>query len=306
MPNLRDLQHRAEYILIRIVFALFRSFPLDFAVGLSAWALRIAGPWTRQHRRTLANLAIAFPDKSEDERRRIAIAMWEHMGRVMAETMRIEEIVRDPHRFQIVGGEAVAAQMRSPGPVVGVTLHLGNWELAIWPLNACGGNPAAVYRPLPNPYVDRLLREQRTVLYPGGLFGKGRPTPRAEGGQRTARIITDYVRGGGWLGFVCDQVDRRGLAVPFFGHWAKVTPVPAMIARHTGARVWIARCLRAGAESRFRIEIKELEVQRTADKGEDVRTTMAAIFAQFETWIRENPEQWMWWNTRWVDIERTA
>ena len=119
MSNLHDLKHRAEYILIRIVFALFRSFPLDFAVGLTARALRIAGPWTRQHRRTLANLAIAFPEKSNDERRRIALAMWENMGRVMAETMRIEQIARDPHRFQIVGGEALQAQTRSLGPRVG-------------------------------------------------------------------------------------------------------------------------------------------------------------------------------------------
>jgi len=183
---------------------------------------------------------------------------------------------------------------------------MGNWELAIWPFKACGGKPAAVYRPLPNPYVDRWLRQQRKVLYPGGLFSKGGATPTVEGGQRTSRVITDYVRGGGWLAFVCDQVDRRGLVVPFFGHQAKVTPAPAMIARHVGAPVWIARCLRAGGETRFQIEIKELEVQRTPDKREDLRATMAAIFAQFETWIRENPEQWMWWNTRWVDIEDSS
>ena len=38
---------------------------------------------------------------------------------------------------------------------------------------------------------------------------------------------------------------------------------------------------------------------RTANQGEDVRAIMAAMQAQFEVWIREAPEQWMWSNRRW-------
>jgi KDO2-lipid IV(A) lauroyltransferase len=63
----------------------------------------------------------------------------------------------------------------------------------------------------------------------------------------------------------------------------------------------MGRCLRIGTESRFRIDIAELNVPRTGDKAADVRELTAAIFAQFECWIREHPDQWMWWNTRWVE-----
>jgi lauroyl/myristoyl acyltransferase len=54
-----------------------------------------------------------------------------------------------------------------------------------------------------------------------------------------------------------------------------------------------------GGKSRFRIELKEIEVKRTDNRDEDLLLLTTAIFAQFETWIREAPEQWMWWNTRW-------
>jgi|GEM_PF-180391 len=297
MPSLRDLRHRIEYLAACLMRTLIRLLPLDRAVGLAAFILRLAGRFSRRHRRALANLAVAFPEKSEAERRRIAIAMWENMGRVLAETMRMGEIAQEPHRFQVVGGDRLGSEAGSIGPLVMVTLHMGNWELAVWPFTMSGGNPAGVYRPLPNPYVDRLLYQQRSLLFRGGLFGKGKAD---QTGHRTARLITDFVRKGGWLGFVCDQVDRRGLPVPFFGRYAKVTPVPAMIARHVGARVWLVRCLR-GAASSFTIEIKELKVPRTADRAADVRMAMAAIFRQFEKWIREQPEQWMWWNTRWVE-----
>jgi KDO2-lipid IV(A) lauroyltransferase len=61
----------------------------------------------------------------------------------------------------------------------------------------------------------------------------------------------------------------------------------------------MSRCVRIGRESRFEIELKELKVPRTANAGEDVRETMAAMQRQFEAWVREKPEQWMWSNRRW-------
>ena len=61
----------------------------------------------------------------------------------------------------------------------------------------------------------------------------------------------------------------------------------------------MARCVRVGKESRFKIEIKELKVRRTANQAEDVRWVTAEMQKQFEAWVRETPEQWMWGNRRW-------
>jgi KDO2-lipid IV(A) lauroyltransferase len=72
-----------------------------------------------------------------------------------------------------------------------------------------------------------------------------------------------------------------------------------MLARRIGARIWLARCLRIGTGSRFSIDIKELKVPRTANAGDDVKWITAAMQREFEAWIREAPEQWMWSNRRW-------
>jgi KDO2-lipid IV(A) lauroyltransferase len=61
----------------------------------------------------------------------------------------------------------------------------------------------------------------------------------------------------------------------------------------------MARCLRVGQQSRFKIEIKELKVPRTVNQADDVRWITAAMQKQFEDWVRETPEQWMWSNRRW-------
>ncbi|MGE0653991.1 MAG: lysophospholipid acyltransferase family protein, partial [Alphaproteobacteria bacterium] len=162
-----------------------------------------------------------------------------------------------------------------------------------------GANPGAVYRSVNNPYVDQYLRDQRKDLYPAGLFGKGKVEGDHGDDKRTARLITDFVRRGGRLGIVNDLHDGTGVPVPFFGRDAKTQPIGVMIARRVGARIWMARCLRIGAESRFRIELKELKIPRSSNQSADIRAALIDMQAQFEAWIREAPEQWMWSNRRW-------
>ena len=298
---LLDLRYRAEYVGLRTIAALVRAAPLDVACQVSARIWRLVAPFDRRHRRALDNLAIAFPQKSPSEREAIALAMWENLGRVMVETMQLDRIISQPDRIRMTDQTAkVFARYRNKmGPAIGVTLHMGNWELAAWPLTVAGNNPAAVYRTVKNPYVDRYLRWLRQDLYPGGLLGRGRTDTQINEGQRTARLIMDFVRQGGRLGLVCDLHDRTGLPVPFFGKPARSVTIPALIARRVGARIWIGRCMRLGSESRFEIEFKELKVPRSPNPGDDVRSITAAMQAQFEAWIREAPEQWMWNNRRW-------
>lgn len=298
---LLDLRHRTEYLGLRLIAGLVRSAPLDVAGNVSARIWRLIARYDRRHRRALQNLAIAFPEKSAAEREKIALAMWENLGRIMVETMQLDRIIAEPDRIELIDSTArVFDRYRNKmGAAIGVTLHMGNWELASWPLTVAGNNPAAVYRTVKNPYVDRYLRALRKDLYPGGLLGKGRINGSIEEGQKTARLIMDFVRQGGRLGLVCDLHDRSGLPVPFFGRPAKSVTIPAMIARRVGARIWMGRCLRVGNQSRFKIEFKELKVPRTANAADDVKWTTAAMQAQFEAWVREVPEQWMWSNRRW-------
>ena len=301
MPSLLDARYRIEYLLLRLIAGLVRLVPIEVGVNASGKIWRLVAPYDRRHRRALENLAIAFPDMGLAEREKVARAMWENLGRVMAETMQIDRIIAEPDRIALtpLTAKVFERYRNKMGAAIGVTLHMGNWELAAWPMTVAGNNPAAVYRTVKNPYVDRYLRQLRRNLYPGGLLGKGRIDGSPEEGQKTARQIMDFVRQGGRLGLVCDLHDRTGIPVPFFGRPARSVTIPAMIARRVGARIWLSRCLRLGNRSRFQIELKELKVPRTANQADDVKWITAEMQKQFEAWIREAPEQWSWNNRRW-------
>lgn len=301
IPRLRDLQFRAEYFLLRAIIGFVRLFPLDLAAGMSARTWRFLAPLIarKRHNRALDNIAIAFPDMPEDKRRRIIDAHWGNLGRIMVETMQLDRLTSDPDRIEIANEQVFSRYRDKLGPAIGISLHMGNYELAIWPLTAAKANPAAVYRSVNNPYVDHYLRAQRATLYPGGLFGRGKVEGDHGDDQRTARAITDFVRKGGRLGMVCDLYDRTGIPVPFFGKPARTQAIGAMIARRLGARIWLSRCIRVANQSRFRIEILELKVPRTENLSADITTIMTDMQKQFEIWIKEHPEQWMWSNRRW-------
>jgi KDO2-lipid IV(A) lauroyltransferase len=213
--------------------------------------------------------------------------------------VQIYRVLRDPSRIEIPDRHLLARYSGKLGAAIGVSLHMGNWELAIWPLVEKGANPAALYRAVGNPYIDRYLRRKRQGLYPAGLIGIRKADADLSEDLQTAHRLMHHVRCGGRVGIVCDHYYRRGIPVRLFGRATLAQPIAAMAARRLGARVWMARCLRVGTDSRFRVDIKELRVPRTANPADDVRWVLAEMHQQFERWIREAPEQWMWSHRIW-------
>jgi Kdo2-lipid IVA lauroyltransferase/acyltransferase len=208
--------------------------------------------------------------------------------------VQMDRLLKDPSRIEVPHQSLLSRYRGKLGPAIGVSLHMGNWELAVWPLLVANANPGAIYRSFDNPYVDRYLSAKRRALYPGGLFCRRGAGAKAIDDLTIAQRLLDHVRRGGRIGIICDQYYRRGIPVPFFGRMTLAQPIAAILARRTGARIWMARCVRLGTSSRFRVEIKELRVPRTANAAADVRSAMQEMHRQFETWVRDAPAQWMW------------
>jgi KDO2-lipid IV(A) lauroyltransferase len=288
MDLLTPLRIRLEYALFRLLAAIGRALPLDFASAVSGFLWRVIAPRLKRQQRALEGLARAFPEKSLAERERIALAMWDNLGRSFAEFFDLQRIMAEGRiAFEpLEKFEAIFAG----GPFVICTLHMGNWELAAHVGGRFGAPLAGVYQALTNPLVDRWTYEQRLPLYGGGLYDKSFTTSRA---------LFKIARNGGYPAIVGDLREGRGLDVPFFGHLAVSNPFPALLARVAGIPLYAIRVKRVGG-ARFVMRIEPVAVPVTDSRDADVLAATAGLQARFEEFIREAPEQWMWAHRRWA------
>lgn len=285
----KNLRHRIEYAGFVIIRATIRALPLEFASWSSGLAWRLIAPHLHRQERALRNLAIAYPEMSLAERKRVAAEMWENLGRTFAETFQMERIIKEG-RIKFEPGERFDEIGRG-GPFVICSLHLGNWEIVAYTGRRMGVPLTGVYQRLTNPYVDAATLKMRSEvpLYEGGLLPKN---------PVSARQFLRTAREGGYSAFLADLRDDRGAAVPFFGVPAQSNVFPALLARTTGLPLYAAVAYRR-PNVRFCVRVEPVPVPRTNDREADAIAGTANLQAQFETFIREAPEQWMWGHRRW-------
>ena len=283
----KDLRFRLEYAGFRVLQAAARAAPLEFASRHSGLAWRLIAPRLYRQERALKNLALAYPEMSLAERKKLAADMWENLGRTFAESFHLKKIVAEGRiRFE---PEARFDEIARGGPFVVCGLHLGNWEIVAYAGERMGAPLTGVYQRLSNPLVDAETHKLRSFLYEGGLLPKA---------PVTARALLRKAQEGGYPAFLADLRDDRGAKVPFFGHPARSNAFPALLARNTGLPLYAGAAFRQ-PNVRFVIRIEPVPVPHTNDRAADAVAGTAALQKQFETFIREAPEQWMWAHRKW-------
>jgi KDO2-lipid IV(A) lauroyltransferase len=311
----RRLRYALEGAGAHTAVFLIRRLPVRAASALGGWLGRMIGPRVGVSRRAAANLRMAFPEKSEAERRAIIRGMWNNLGRtgfeyphlrklweadlferiaehgfgnVMAAAERGEPVTIKGRRIEITGVEHALALYFKPGPRIIFSGHLGNWEILPLFGNMLGMNVDVIFRRPNNPYVDRLLLGMRGDH--GGLVPKGVL------GAVLSRSTLDR---GGLLGLLADQKHNQGVAVPLFGRPAMTAPMVAKLALQYRCPVhgaWVRRL--DGLNFRVTVE-PPLDIPDSGDHEADVAAILGQVNATYERWIRQSPEQWMWVHRRW-------
>lgn len=231
------------------------------------------------------NLAKCFPEMDPAAREQLVGRTLMDIGKSFTESacawiwpaQRSLALVRE-----VEGLEVLQAALASGKGVVGITSHLGNWEvLNHFYCNQC--KPIIFYRPPKLKAVDDLLREQRVQL------GNRVAASTKEG----ILSIIKEVRKGGQVGIPADPepAESAGVFVPFFATKALTSKfVPNMLAGGKAVGVFL-HALRLPDGSGFKVI---LEAAPEAMYSEDTETSAAAMSQVVERYVRAYPSQYMW------------
>ncbi len=287
------MKEKFEYLFARFFIHLFRVLPYRVAVWGGALLGRLFYLADRRHRSiTLENLKAAFgKEKSEHERKRIAVGAFENIGRSVVEFAWIQgkpasELV---DRTTFEGLEHYEAAMRAKKGAVILTAHFGNWEWMGTAISLLGKRMNVVARPLDNPDLNVMINAWRE-RYGNRVLNK----------RTSAAELLKLLRAGELVGILLDQntAASEAVFVDYFGHPAATHKGLAVLALRTGAAILPTFTIRERDRHRVVIE-KPLDLVRTGDLEKDLRETTALFTRTIESAVRRYPDHWLWVHRRW-------
>lgn len=292
--RLLQIRYRAEYFAGWAILKTLGLLPRPAARLVAALLSRIFY-WATPRLRRVAdrNLRMALPELSNAERAAICLGVYRSLGRLLAECAHFPRLTA-ANVGQIVNYEDLenyhAAVSKGRG-VLFLTAHLGAWELGAF-AHAVHGYPLQVlYRPLDNPWLNRLVNSYRT-LCGNTLINK----------NASAREILAALARNATVGILADQntLLEEGVFVDFFGIAASATAGIAKIALRTGAAVVPAFCLWDSQTRKFRIHFHSpLSFGQTGDSQADIQAATQQMTSIIEQYVRKFPDQWLWIHRRW-------
>jgi KDO2-lipid IV(A) lauroyltransferase len=258
------------------------------ALGWLVWTLRI------RRGVVMSNLRLAFPEKSEEERRDIARRTFLNLGRMITDFLRVPSMSKEEleRLFVYEGWEAFERARATGKGVVACTAHFGNFDLLAAAQTLRGIPVTMITREMGKSGANDLWRETRRRSGVEDLVVR-----RGE----TLKAATRALKSGRVLGYVIDQNQSRRHAIfpTFFGVPAATAATPAWLALRTGALVVFTLSIPL-ADGRHKLVIEgPLEVPRTGDRERDVLAFMQDLNDRLERWVRLHPEHWYWLHRRW-------
>ena len=249
----------------------------------------------RRHRkRALGHLRLGFPHWPEQKIRRVAKASIRNMVCMGLELFLAPRCICPETWRRYIRltnmSQVIRMLVEQKTPLVLVTGHFGNWELAGYFSAAIGLRTYTVARRLDNPYLNDFIFSVRERAGQKMIYKRG-----------AARAVDQALEKRQAVSVVCDQdAGLRGVFVDFFGRPASTFKSIGLMAMQFDAPIAVVCCRRLGRRFRFEIFAQQvIHPHQWSGRDDPLRWITQEYTGALEQAVRAQPDQYFWIHRRW-------
>jgi KDO2-lipid IV(A) lauroyltransferase len=282
------IKYFTEFFFIFIFFFTFRILGYKLASNLGAKITGLLGPLFRPKKRMLSNIIKSLKGVSENEAKNILNKMWSNYGRILSDYVFIKDFRNSKlNTFLTIEGLDILDKIKkSDEPVIFISGHFNNFELMAMQIEKSGINVAAIYRPLNNIFLNKLMENIRIKYICKNQIKKG---------LSGTRELLQYFKKKYSIALMIDQRVSEGIKLNFYGRPAFTTTIPAQLVKKYQCKVVPVYIERINKFNYKMVVNNPLTFNETS--------TIEGITSDLNLWlekmIRKNPSQWIWSHDRW-------
>ena len=282
---MKNFYHLTQYLLIIFLFILFRIIGFKASSNFGFFIGKYLGPLFRSKLSIINNLKKA---QINGNYKQIATNVFGNYGRIFAEYVHLKNFKNDKlnNHISIEGREYLEKIKNNKKSVVFISGHFNNFELMAMQIDKAEVDCAAIYRPLNNPYLNKIMEKIRKRDICKKQIKKGRSGTRE---------IIKLLKKGTSIALMVDQRVREGEKALFFKHLATSTTIPAQLIKKYNCDlvpIYIER------KNKFDFKMyvsKPIKINKNKSSGEII----LFINKILEKMILKNVDQWIWTHDRW-------
>ena len=284
---MKKLIYLVEFIFVYIFFIFFKLLGYKISSNLGFIIGKLFGPMFRSKKLIVENLKksnISF----KQNYKQVAGNVLGNYGRIFSEYPYLKSFRNGGlNNFIEIDGKNHLENIRKEKKrVVFVSGHFNNFELMAMQIEKAGIELSAIYRPLNNIFLNKIMEKIRTKYICKNQIKKGR--------TGTRQIIKNLKKG--WsIALMIDQRVREGSKVKFFGDLATTTTIPAQLIKKYKCEL-VPIYIERKEKYYFKMHISKPIKVNSKKTTEDITLFLNTVL---EKMILKNPEQWIWTHDRW-------
>ena len=285
---MKYIKYFFQFILIIILFSLFIILGHKKSSTFAGKLFEIIGPLFRSKKLIQSNIKKVYPKIKPENLNKITKLMWNNYGRVFSEYMFIKKFRNGKLAKNIIidGGEIINQINLSKKPVIFISGHFANFELMAMQLEKLGINLSAIYRPLNNIFLNKVMERIRKKYICKNQIKKG------IGGIKK---LIELQKKNYSTALMIDQRVSEGIYSNFFNQKALTTTIPAQLVKKFNMSV-VPIYIERTDNINFKMTISKPINFPEGATTEDITDRLNHII---EKMVNHRPEQWIWSHNRW-------